>query len=316
MEAPQGGFFLSSKQPYSKIATSLKDQVELMVSRGLVIDDTQKAEHYLKFIGYYRLGGYARHFRVGSGADPERYIHGTTFSDVLDLYIFDRKMRLLMFDAIERVEVAVRAAISNAGSLSGGGPFWLTDANNFDYGRHGIVTREIEAAIGDVKSGSHQHPFIEHFYNKYSDVYPPSWMLMECFSIGSISKIYKIMKGNLRQTVAREFNLQHDVLESWLHSISHSRNICAHHSRCWKRIFTIKAKIPKSYRKNIPENSENKLYSQCWMLAHFMKIIADGSRWPERLSELIVSRPKTSLLDMGFPEDWRDHEFWGLPKQK
>lgn len=301
---------MSTKQPYSKPALELAKQIELLQSRGLVIDDAIKAEHYLKHIGYYRLVGYARHFRSADSECPEHYNHGTNFSDVLNLYIFDRKLRLLMFDAIERTEVSVRAVINNVGSLSGGGGFWLTNANNFDYGLHQQIIEEIKLVIGDVEKGNHQHPFINHFYDSYSDPYPPSWMLMECLSLGATSRIYKHLKGSLRQEVAAHFNLQHDVLGSWLHSISHCRNIVAHHSRCWKRNFTIKPKIPKVYKSYIPTSSENKLYIQCWMLNHFLQIIADGTRWSDRLKVLISERPKTSLEDMGFPENWEKEQFW------
>lgn len=301
---------MSNRHPYTKPALSLSDQVNLIRSRGLAIDDIQKAEHYLKYIGYYRLVGYARHFRAFNESDPEKFADGTTFSDVLDLYIFDRKIRLLMFDAIERVEVAVRAALNNVGSLSGGGGFWLTNANNFDYGRHSIIMDEIKLVVGDPNNGNHQHPFINHFFSTYADPYPPSWMLMECFSLGATSRIYKNLKGSIRQEMSSHFNLQHDILESWLHSISHCRNIAAHHSRCWKRSFTIRPKIPKIYRKELPQSSEHKLYMQCWMLNHFLRIIADGSRWPERLKSLIDEKPKTNLSDMGFPEDWHTKPFW------
>jgi abortive infection bacteriophage resistance protein len=299
---------LSGKQPFQKPALSLAEQVALLQSRGLDIPDTASAEHYLRFIGYYRLVGYARHHRDPKSADPEAYLFGTTFQDVLDLYIFDRKVRLLLFDAIERIEVAIRTQISNIGSMATG-PFWLTDANNFDYGKHDRVQSEIADVIGD-KTDEHQHQFISHFYKNYSDPYPPSWMLMECFSLGAVSRIYKVLKGNLRVPVAKEFNLQHDILESWLHSITYTRNICAHHSRCWKKVFTIKPKIPKSLRSVSPVESQGKLYMQCVMIHYLMKTIADGSRWSERLRELIASRPRTTLNDMGFPDNWEDDPFW------
>lgn len=304
---------MSTKIPYSKPALSLPDQVKLLQSRGLSIDDLDKAEHYLRYIGYYRLVGYARHFRGDNDSEPEHFNNGTEFEDVLNLYIFDRKLRLLMFDAIERAEVAVRAVLNNVGALSGGGGFWLTNANNFDYGSHQTIIDEIKVVIGDVEKANHQHPFINHFYNSYSDPYPPSWMLMECFSMGATSRIYKHLKGSLRQEVSLQFKLQHDILASWLHSISHCRNIVAHHSRCWKRNYTIRPKIPKIYRTKIPQTSENKLFVHCWMLNHFLQIIADGSKWPERLRTLITERPKTALADMGFPDGWDNDDFWSQP---
>ena len=274
-----------------------------------MVRDVDKAIHYLGLIGYYRLIEYARHFRA-SPQRPERYIGGTTFEDVLDLYVFDRKIRMLLFDAIERVEVAVRATINHTGSLNGG-PFWLTDANNFDLNCHRVILEQVNSALGDDRE-RHPHTFIAHFHKKYIDPYPPGWMLMECLPMGALSKIYKHMRGRLRVPVAHRFSLQHDVLESWLHSISHTRNICAHHSGCWKRTYTIQPKIPRIYRGDIPATSAVKLYMQCWMLNHIMHIIADDSKWHDRLKSLIDERPKTTLGDMGFPDGWHEHKFWSL----
>ena len=300
MDAPQGGFVLSGRQPFLKQPISVAAQIELFRSRGLQIDDSAKAEHYLKYIGYYRLGGYAGHFRAAPNKSSNQFADRTSFRDILDLYIFDRKIRVLLFDAMERVEVAVKAVMSYVGLLDGGGPFWLTDANNFDYGTHNKVIEEIKVVLGETPADNRQHIFISHFYAKYSDPYPPSWMLMECLSFGAVSRIYKVLKGRLRVNISKQFNLQQDVMESWLHAISHCRNVVAHHSQCWKRVFTIRPKISKAYRSDIPETSENKLYAQCWMLNHFMHIIADGSKWAERVRTTIAEKPKTVLADMGF----------------
>jgi abortive infection bacteriophage resistance protein len=311
MEAPQGGFFLSAKKPYAKPALAVADQITLLKSRGLAIDDEEKAAHYLTYIGYFRLVGYARHFR-SDRSNPEKYDRGASFADVLNLYVFDRKVRLLLFDGIERVEVAVRAAMSNVGALKGGGPFWLCNANNFDYGQHGSVMSEITTVIGNPNDPHHQHKFITHFYSNYSDSYPPGWMLMECLSFGASSRIYKLMKGALRIEIADKFKLQHDIAASWLHSLSYGRNISAHHSRCWKRIFTIRPMVPKAYKTSIPAGSDGKLYMQFWMIQHFLKSIADGSEWAKRLKALIDDKPKTSLSDMGFPDTWEQDPFWAF----
>lgn len=274
------------------------------------ITDTAQAEHYLSFIGYFRLVGYARHMRLHGTSDDERFIPGTTFENVLEIYSFDRKLRLLVFDAIERIEVSVRATLTNVMGISDG-PFWLTNANNFDYGRHQKVTEEISAALGDDPK-ENSHKFIAHFSSKYSEPYPPSWMLMECMSLGAISRIYKVLRGNYRQQISKKFDLQHDILESWLHSIAFSRNICAHHSRMWRNHYTIRPKIPKNYRSVIPDEAANRTYAVCCLMHHFLKIISDGSGWAFRLRDTIGTAPSSVSDDMGFPKDWKESPFWGI----
>lgn len=297
---------MSDRQRFQKPAIDIAEQIELLTARGLQILDADRAAHYLTFIGYYRLSGYFRYFQ--SPENRDRFYEDATFDRVLELYVFDRKLRTLILDALERIEVALKASFSHAGSLEGG-PFWMCAAANFDYGRHG----EIMEIIGDAvapPTEKQKHIFLTHFYSKYTDPHPPSWMLMEAFSFGAVSRIYKLAKGVHRIPVATQFGLQQDVLESWLHALVFARNVSAHHCRLWNRTFTITPKIPKKQYPQWPQDSADKLYVICSMIEHMMNVIADGSRWGERLTELIDNRPNVPLWAMGFPDDWKNQPPW------
>lgn len=89
---------------FDKPFQTIQQQVEILSNRGLITDDG--AEHYLKHLNYYRLSGYWLPFQI----DTKEHLFkpNTNFSDVLNLYIFDREFRLLLLDAIERIEVSVR----------------------------------------------------------------------------------------------------------------------------------------------------------------------------------------------------------------
>jgi len=183
------------KKPFKKPALSLDQQVELLVSRGMNISDPTRAKHYLKFIGYYRLSGYFRFFTDPADEAREKFSKDTDFDAVLDLYVFDRKLRTLLMDAFERIEVAVKATLSHEACISRD-VFWLCNSDNFDYGSHDAILEGIREAVGGPDSKP-QHLFIYHFYNKYSDDLPPSWMIVETISFGLISKIYKCSRGEL-----------------------------------------------------------------------------------------------------------------------
>jgi len=94
---------------YTKPSLSIQDQLALLKARNLIIPDTQRAERYLNFIGYYRLSVYFLPFQN----DKDKFDNDTKFDDILNLYIFDRKLKLLVLDAIERIEIATKAVISN-----------------------------------------------------------------------------------------------------------------------------------------------------------------------------------------------------------
>jgi abortive infection bacteriophage resistance protein len=120
MEAHMVGFSLSgttilTRVPFSKPARGLEDQAILLASRGLVFENWAGAFDHLENIGYYRFTGYSRPFRIGgTGPDSENFKVGTTFDTVHDRYIFDRKLRLIAMEGVEKIEIAVRASLSNS----------------------------------------------------------------------------------------------------------------------------------------------------------------------------------------------------------
>ena len=298
------------KKAFDKPPLLIPAQRELLGARGLVVEDVARVEHYLNFIGYFRLSGYLRFFVDTSDPEAKRFMTGAKFQDGLDLYVFDRKLRVLLLDALERIEISIKSTMTNVGSINDGA-MWLCNAKNFDHGRHNDIEDILKLCLGDNPE-NHQHSVIAKFCNEHSDPYPPCWMLMEAISFGGISKIYKLAKGHLRQKVSEAFDLQHDVLESWLHALSTGRNVCAHHGRVWNCSFTIWPKIPKAYRDIWPAASQDKLYVLCAIIHHMMECIADGSQWSDRLKQVIADAP-VELRHMGFPENWTAQDFWKSP---
>ena len=165
-------FFVWNLQlKYTKPACSVEQHLKILENRGLQVPDPDRALHYLKYIGYYRLTGYCLPFQGGVAGDHS-FVKGTSFDDVLELCVFDRELRVHILDAIERIEVAFRAAISNTMSLAYG-PHWYLDERHFGkrYGRkakhtydHAILLREIDK----VDSIS-----LRHYRKTYTDPIHP-----------------------------------------------------------------------------------------------------------------------------------------------
>ena len=121
---------MTERIPFGKHYTEEQTLITLLQSRGLSITDVNKANHYLTHIGYYRLSAYMYPLlRVPK--EQHIYKPGATFSKVMMLYRFDKKLRLLLFNEIEKIEVAVRSAIVKHGCEVTGDPFWMTNPNNF-----------------------------------------------------------------------------------------------------------------------------------------------------------------------------------------
>jgi abortive infection bacteriophage resistance protein len=283
------------------------------------------SDRHLEHIGYYRFTGYTRPFRIGgSGTDRENFKPGTTFDVVHDRYIFDRKLRLIAMDGVEKIEIAVRAALSNS-LATRHGPHWFMNRSLFakpswfhahepfsivDW--HNTFIANIKREIGhDPTQTARRDIFIKHFYANYdAPDLPPCWMVFEAISFGPISQIFKHLAHPEYNDLCKKFGVPHQILSSWFHSVSYVRNICAHHSRLWNRICTIKPTVANTYRSEFPSN--DRVYAQLLVMQILIKKIWASNHWAEKLDTLISEHPAVPISDMGFPSDWKNRPVWAF----
>ncbi|KQZ19324.1 hypothetical protein ASD50_07510 [Mesorhizobium sp. Root552] len=303
------------KKKFAKPALSIDDQLQKMIARGLIVEDIATAKHRIENIGYYRLVGYSLPFQNGgTGLDRHHFIEGVRFETILDRYIFDRKLRLLILDAIERVEVSVRASLSNAIALKHS-PHWYRESSLFEplFDHAGLI-HEIRRQIGHDASTaermSRQDIFIRHYYDNYYDPeMPPSWMIFESISFGTISRLFEGLYKSETTEICLPYRVTHEILSSWLHSISYIRNLCAHHSRVWNKTLTIKPVIANKHKTSF--NGNSKIYAALVVLQIMLGKIAPDNSWAERLGKLLDEHPEIPLGNMGFPLNWRSLPAWG-----
>ncbi len=299
--------------PFNKPPLSLPDQLRLLLSRGLTVNDTADATHYLTHIGYYRLSGYALPFQIGGvGFDRHNFKSGVAFDDILDRYVFDRKLRLLIMDAVERIEISVRAALSNTIAARHGAHWYVRpDLFNAQF-NHARFLDDIKQQIGHDSSNNRRRDiYIEHYYQTYSTPdMPPSWMVFESITFGTISIAYKNLAAPEFAAVCGSYGLPHQVLVSWLHSLNYIRNICAHHARLWNRECRIKPMIARAFKADLTPNE--RVYAQLVVMQIMLTRIAPGNHWAQKLHDLLAEHPAIPLVSMGFPADWQSRKVWGF----
>ena len=295
---------------YNKPALSIDQQIDLLIQRGLIIKDVAKAQNYLSNISYYRLSAYALPFQINNSPD-HRFITNTTFDSILDLYLFDRELRLLIFDVIERLEIAFRTQIIYNYSTNHG-PLWFEDpkhfTNNFYYSKNlSKIDEEIERS-GEV--------FIDHFRSKYtSSNRPPAWMTFEVISMGLLSKVYRnLAMSDTKKAISKHFQVPTPyILESWMQSLTYVRNICAHHSRLWNRILTLKPQLLKKTNSPFLKHRDinpTKLYAFLSCCLYLLKVINPNTNFGNHFRELLQKYPDVRLKSMGFPEKWEEEILW------
>ena len=303
-------FFMSmpNRIPFHKTYTNAQDLVALLQARGLTINDPTKAERYIDYIGYYRLSAYMYPL-LQMPKEQHRYKLGASFSQVMMLYRFDKKLRLFIFNEIEKIEVAVRSAIVNTGSELTGNPFWMTDGSNFtDQTKFSHTMSLIETEINRSRED-----FINHFKRTYSDPYPPAWILAEVLPFGVMTNIYSNIKvQRIKKRIAQKFGLQVAPFESWLTIVALTRNYCCHHARVWNKQNTIRPMIPNRMSGawlTIPTDPLRIYFDLC-IIKYFLDVISPQNDMRDKLLQLLADYPSIDQAAMGFPHGWLQEPLW------
>jgi len=295
---------------YAKLPLTIQEQIDLLISRRMEIPDRDRAFRYLSHISYFRLRGYWIPFEMPDDEKDHHFKEGTTFDHVLDLYIFDRKFRLLMLEAVERVEISFRAHFANELSLLYGSHFYLEDTYSHNTKIHQGLIESLQAEMNRSSE-----LFIEHYKNTYDDPpLPPVWASVEVMSFGQLSVWFKNLKArNDRNRMARAYGIDEVILRSFMHHLTIVRNITAHHGRLWNRRMTFIMKVPRKPRvlaEMLNPKTDRYIANTVIMLGYFLKLISPGTTWPARMRKLIQDAPGIKPAAMGFNENWTDLPLW------
>ncbi len=283
---------------YSKPPLTFPQQVELLKDRGLSIKDESEAIEVLQNINYYRLSAYFPPVQ----SERDVFIDGTNLDDVMILYEFDRQLRTLLFEGLERIEITVRTQLAYHLAHKYG-PWGYLEFKNFYFRfNHYDWLKKVRDNI----SRSHE-VFIKHYYSKYaSEKDLPVWIVCEAISFGQISQLFSGLWKQDKQEIARShFDIAEILLTSWLHTIVYVRNLCAHHSRIWNRTLAIQ---PMGDKKDGDWDNirKDRIFSVFLIIKNLMLVRSNWDQWRGKLLTLLGEFPEVDVGKMGFPENWRD----------
>ena len=295
---------------FTKPALTIDDQVALLRSRGMEGDPSRIARR-LSVVNYYRLSGYWYPFRI---LENDHFRPGTHIDEVWNRYMFDRKLRLLVMDAIERIEVSVRTQVAYKLATEFGAFGYYDKPESLPLAVKPSRNELMEWIQKDVSRS--REPFIDHFNKKYGDEHglPPIWMATEVLSFGTVVALYRKSPKTIQKQIANQFGVADVVFESWILTLNTVRNYCAHHSRLYNRVLTLRPKLPRINSLSDWHDpfsiSNDRLFCILTIYRHIMLRIAPNSRWSSRLVDLVEKHPNIPLDVMGMPPNWREHALW------
>lgn len=275
----------------------------------MTFNDRERAEHYLRELNYYLLAGYW--LRRESDHGSHTFEPGTCFEDVLADYVFDRELKLLVLDAVERLEVSVRTRWAHVIGISLGSHAHLDStlfcARSQNWSHPSAVAHLITVV------GQSRESFIRH-YQRYDEPLPPIWVCVEVMSLGQISRWFSNLRSAAdRNDIARGYELDERLLGSFLHHATVLRNICAHHGRLWDRKLPFTAQLPRKHPlalvESLDHGAESSVYNSLSMLAWLLGRISPAQTWVARVANLVSRHPPAAAV-LGFPPDFAQRPIW------
>lgn len=325
---------------YEKPWLSIEDQLHKLGSRGVDVPDVGAGLQLLRSVGYYRLTGYLYPFRTSEeyvdDQDRKRtrvldaYRPGTSMTSAAALIDFDRELRLLVLDGIERIEVSLRTQIGyqfgRRSAFAHLDPALFTAA---------FTDRPIDPDTGASSASAHEQwldrmrdrqnesdeAFVAHFRDKYEDQMP-IWALTEIMEMGHLGRLYRGAINSVATELAHSYGApSKKVMQSWIGSLIYVRNVSAHHARLFNRKLVNAPSRPKQGEApaldHLRDASSAKqifgVYNVLAVMAHLLRSIEPHGDWASRTAQLINAFPSTEHVDitaMGVTDKWTTLELW------
>ncbi len=327
---------------YTKPWLPIDDQIDKLIARGVIIADRAETAKLLRTVGYYRLTGYLYPFRTSERYVDEddrertrvlnRYREGTSIEDAVRLLDFDRELRMLVLDGVERIEIALRTQIGH--TVGRVGPFAHQTTSTFVSAfteSHTDATTGLTSPSSRLdgwltrvqeRRDSSDEAFVAHFRAKYDDQMP-IWALTELLELGHLSRLYAGLRNDLAIEIATAFDVPTKrLMESWIATINYVRNIAAHHARLFNRKLVTAPKRPKPGQvpllAHLSESDAPKQfgsYNALAVMAYLLRTIDPGGDWMLRVAAHLGAFPLNAVLDagsMGVAPGWLDEDLWRI----
>lgn len=291
----------------------------ILANRGMTFNDKQIARQYLGSISYFRL----KYYWIDMvDAETDDFKQEVSFESVIERYELDKRLRLILFDAIDTLEVGLRTKIITVLSLATDSGLWYLDKNLFENkAYHDDFVLELKYEFARSTDPFAREYIREHEqWNEKSPHgdNPDAWMIFETATFGTLSKMYKNLKAQspLKSVIANEFGMYSTKeFSSWLEAISVLRNVIAHHSRLWFRIFSKKPVNIKSHRDKwlrgpMTENMRMRAYGVISCLLYLCNAISPDNAYKEAIVRLLSEYPGVPVYMLGFTGRWKEEPIW------
>ncbi|MCM1056097.1 MAG: Abi family protein [Firmicutes bacterium] len=284
---------------------TIEEQIGILRSRGLTINDVPQARDFLLHNNYYRISGYSLTLRIN-----DVFSKSATFQNIVDIYNFDHELRHIFLQYLEVIEVQMKSVYVYEFTKVHGPTGYLDESFFTNKAKH----KEIIDKADQQKTQRLPHEaYLKHFVNELQqDI--PLWAYVDLFTISDISFLYSISEQPIKDAVACTFGLTMSkgasILGNYMHSMTILRNLCAHGSRIYNRLFEQKPSLNKKEKNLLIKNKDGQIdNSHLYGFVLVMKRLLSSDNFTEMKNSIISLTKKYPFVRMdyyGFRNDWQD----------
>lgn len=291
-------------KPYKTI----DEQISILEDRGLHIENIDYAKECLTNLNYYRISGYTLTLRKN-----DKFYKDITFEDVMQIYNFDKELKLIVLKYLEDIELSLRTHIGcvlgrqdteESTELS-----YMKIENYVSKEHHDEIMEELKYAIGDNRNEA----FIKHHQTKYHGRLP-AWAMVETLSFGVLSRFFSSLDQNIKKEICDKYyhGIRPQRIENMIEGLVVLRNICAHHSRLYNRGLpntprvskeNLDFYVEKGYEKN---DIGKKVFFRFVMMDRLIERNSFVDKLSNDIDDLCRKYPFVRLSHYGFKENWQD----------
>ena len=290
-----------------KVFRTIDEQLDILRGRGLSVPDdvVEEAKDFLIKNNYYRISGYSLTLR-----NHDVFYPSASFQNIMDIYNYDRELRNVLLWAIELIEVNIKSRYAYFFSKKYGGLGYLDSSHYTDSDRHAAI---INRANDSIEKRLNHEAYLQHYVNELNEPIP-LWAYVDLFTISDISVLYSISDDEIKREIAKEYGLIHNnaaqVLSNYLHGITIVRNLCAHDSRLFNRLFIRKPDLNKREQellnKDLNGNPDNsKLFGYILIIKRLLTD-SEFDEFKSRIQELCKKYPFVDMRYYGFCDNWEN----------
>lgn len=303
----------------NKVFKTLDEQVEILRSKGLIVDDIDFAKDILLRENYFFISGYRHIFMTNS--KENKFMPGTTFEELYAMFSFDRNMRNILFKHILIIENNIKSLISYELSKKYG--FKEKDYLNVDnFTQNPMKVRQVHDILDkmrrQIRVNGKQHTATLHYLSNYG--YIPLWILVKVLSFGIVSELYTILKEEDELAISSFYGIDPSTLSIYLSVLSNYRNLCAHEDILYDH--KTQRNIPDNkyhFQLDIKKSDDEYIYGKndLYSVVIILKIMLTDREFRNLINEISyeidflegrikVLKSEQLLNKIGFPKNWRD----------